>query len=220
MLLRLWNFVARVVLRRSDRFLVEIVDGDRVIARAEGKDAGDALIDEFFVPPVDRSVQAADEPANIRVVRDVDGQYVVIAAEVDGRTLYATQDANTPNDPGSFVFFETERAAIASYLMSHPWRPEEAVPEACAVCDANTLEALAFEGTPEFVLTSLIQLGVAEESARTIVQEGARLDGLEFGQAPPFSMCLGITLCARCADKAGLDVAAIGSKIPTYVSGG
>jgi hypothetical protein len=53
MLRRLWNFVARVVLRRSDRFFVEIVDGDRLIARAEGKDAGDALIDEFFVPPVE-----------------------------------------------------------------------------------------------------------------------------------------------------------------------
>ncbi len=54
MLRRLSSFVARFVLRRSDRFFVEIVNGDRVIARAEGKDAGDALIDEFFVPPQER----------------------------------------------------------------------------------------------------------------------------------------------------------------------
>jgi len=52
-LYELWDFVARVFLRRRTRFLVEIVDGDRVIARAEGKDAGDALINEFFPPPAE-----------------------------------------------------------------------------------------------------------------------------------------------------------------------
>jgi hypothetical protein len=45
--------VARVVLRGKPPKcrLVAIVDGGRVIARAKGKDVGDALIGEFFVAP-------------------------------------------------------------------------------------------------------------------------------------------------------------------------
>jgi hypothetical protein len=50
-----WGVVSRVVMRAKppppDRRLLEVVDGDRVIARAKGKEAGDALIGEFFVAP-------------------------------------------------------------------------------------------------------------------------------------------------------------------------
>jgi hypothetical protein len=155
-------------------------------------------------------------PPNVRVIRELDAEarYVVIAAELDGRSLYMVWDT-AADAPASSEVFGTEGAAVAWWLRSHPWTPDQGL-EACVVCDAGTKHALAFAGTSDFVGASLRELGVSEETTRTIVQADARLKGREPDQEAPFNTVVGVPLCTDCAGRMGREVAVIGSKIPTY----
>jgi hypothetical protein len=140
-----------------------------------------------------------------------------MAVEVEGRTLYTIRDTEEPNAPGSALWFETESAAVASWLRSHPWTPEEAGPLACVVCDGDTVDAVAFAGRSHVVFASLVRMGVAEETAHTIMEADARLKGHAWGlEESPFNTTVGVPVCRRCADKAGLEVGPIGEKVPTF----
>jgi hypothetical protein len=62
----------------------------------------------------------------------------------------------------------------------------------------------------------LVRMGAAEETAHTILESDAHLEGHALGVGAPFDTTAGVPVCRSCADTAGLEVGAIGARVPTY----